>query len=207
MLPTTLPGALLGLTPSLPHSFRRAMRMEMLFSTSASAPWPIVLVSDLSCLILCFCPWHLTGWDLESGMEVSDEPLLSSVRDVMDELPQKCKCCTEVHGCHLADVGPPFVFKLFYMWSAHLLGCDFLKCKSFWMCGLHVCDATCMHERAPGPVHPQRWWPWRSFNILLLPWTLNGVAHGCEVLFLVADLFFFFFGRFVLHFWQTSVAL
>lgn len=91
----------------------------------------------------------------------------------------------------LGRCGPPFVFKPFNMWSAHLLGCDFLKCKSFWMC-VHVMQPACMRELLGQFIHRDGG-PEGLFNILLLPWTLNGVAHGCEVLFLVADLFFFLF--------------
>ena len=118
------------------------MRMEMLFSTSASAPWPIVLVSDLSCLILCFCPWHLTGWDLESGMEVSDEPLLSSVRDVMDELPQNASVAPKFMVATW-QMWAPFVFKPFNVWSAHLLGCDFWSANHFECASMCV---WCNHE-------------------------------------------------------------
>ena len=51
------------------------------------------------------------------------------------------------------------------------------------MC-VRVCDATklnaCVRELLGQFIHRDGD-PEGHFNILLLPWTLNGVAHGCEV--------------------------
>lgn len=59
-----------------------------------------------------------------------------------------------------------------------------------------VCDATklnaCVRELLGQFIHRDGD-PEGLFNILLLPWTLNGVAHGCEVVFLVHWLICFFF--------------
>ena len=91
---------------------------------------------------------------------MSDEALLSSVRDVLDELPRN------------ANVAPKFMVATWQMWArqvcilfnmfwlAHLmLTCwvavfDVQILLNVWMC---VCDATKLNERAPGPVHPQKW--------------------------------------------------
>lgn len=58
-----------------------------------------------------------------------------------------------------------------------------------------VCDATklnaCVRELLGQFIHRDGD-PEGLFNILLLPWTLNGVAHGCEVVFLVHWLICFF---------------
>lgn len=55
---------------------------------------------------------------------MSDEPLLSSVRDVMDELPQNASVAPKFMVATW-QMWAPFVFKPFNVWSAHLLGCDF----------------------------------------------------------------------------------
>ena len=90
---------------------------------------------------------------------MSDEALLSSVRDVLDELPQN------------ASVAPKFMVATWQMWAFPLFpNCLTRGQLTCWVYQffevqiiLNVCPCVschqveCMRERAPGPVHPQRW--------------------------------------------------